>query len=348
MVKKNHNEILFIAYRFSEKYGVGSARSRSLAKYLEGEGVELRVLQGPSTNTVFYRYLWLIKTLIVIVFAKEKKVYLSLGPFFLLLPVALISKVFRKKLILDFRDPWSHNILTKYGEYEFNWDLPKSLKYKIAVTIEKLAYRFCVAFIVCTKGMYLAYEKLFQDSEKIHLIQNGFDFPAVNETTINFTGKSIIRCICVGKFAEYNYQKAFQTIQKLLNTLENENKSFQILMIGCDIDLNKQIFKEFQIEDKVEFLPRMSYEQAMNCVMKSDVGLTLIRDEFLDYGTKIFDYIGMGKPVWVLADKSMPFYEEFKSFLVTDAELSAHLDFSEVYAYSRLNRFRKFNKVFGI
>lgn len=329
---------------FSTKHGVGSARSRALAKFLAQNGYNIITTKESKNNKFISRYIWLIRALLRIVFFRDKYIYLSVGPFFPLLPVAITCFIFRKKLIVDFRDPWSLNILTKYGRYDFSWELPKTLKFKIASLIEKITYRICSAFIVCTRGMKLAYAELFHDDSKLHLIQNGFDFDPIRPIQQTLSDKDSLSFICVGKFAEYNYSKAFNTIKQLIQLLYKENKEFSFIFIGCDKSLNNKIFEDLQIIDKVTFLPRMPYEEAMIYIQKSDAGITLVRNEYLEYGTKIFDYIGSGKPVWALTDKSQPFYAEFKSFLISTQNLNENISINPS-AHHRDKQFQKFFEI---
>lgn len=346
-INKDHISVLVIAFLASSKHEVGSARTRALAKFLDEKGYRITFTPEAKNNYFIYRYIWLISSLFKIVFFKGKNVYLSVGPFFPLLPISLICFIFRKKLIVDFRDPWSLNILTLYGKHQFNWNLPKSWKFKIATIIEKITYRICSAFVVCTKGMEEAYSELFKDNQKIHLIQNGFDFEPSPTQPNSLKSKNIIHFICVGKFAEYNYQKASNTIEELIKLLVKQNKAYHFTLIGCNEQLNQKIFQNLRITKHVTFLTPMPYEQAIKHIEKCDVGITLVRNEYLEYGTKIFDYIGLGKPVWALVDKSQPFYMEFKDFLITENNFFPKLDINSITIHQRSYQYQKFLEFIG-
>lgn len=338
-------KILFIAYWLSETKGVGSARSRSLLYFLKSEGYCITVAREGKNLKLFNRYSWLLKTALQIMFFRGRTVYLSVDPYFTLLPISLICKLCNKKLIVDFRDPWSLSILTGYGKYKFSWERPRSLKFKIALWIEKFTYKCCSSFVVCTEGMRIAYKKLFKDSKKICLIQNGYDF---TPSSTNFGTKSAnkkLKIICVGKFTEYNYQKALISVSSLVTELQNHNKKFHFIMLGCDKEINEKLFKDLKLNKYVTFIKKMPYAEAMEYIASSDIGLTLVRDDFLEYGTKIFDYIGMGKPIWAIYEPSSPFYKEFKDFLITDITRLPKITNKHIETYSRRNRFEKFKEI---
>lgn len=339
-------KILFIAYWLSEKKGIGSARSRSLLHFLKSEGYCITVAREGQNLKIFNRYSWLLKIIIQIILFRGKTIYLSVGPYFSLFSISLICKLCKKELIVDFRDPWSLSILTGYGKCKFSWELPKSTKFKIALWIEKFTYKHCKYFVVCTEGMRMAYEKLFEDNQKICLIQNGYDFtPSVVDFNSILRSDEVLRIICVGKFAEYNYQKALDTVSILATELQDNDRTFHFMMVGCDKHSNKKLFEELQLNNNVTFIDRVSYEEAMRYISLSDIGMTLIREDFLEYGTKIFDYIGMGKPVWAIYDRSLPFYKEFKDFLITDITKLPKITNKDIAAYSRTNRFKKFKEI---
>ena len=311
-MKKN---ILFIAYSFNAKFGVGSQRSRALSNLLSEKNYNIKLIEyEKDKSTILSNLNWLFNALVNILFYKHDKIYLSCGPFFHLLPIAILAKIRGKKLYIDFRDAWSLNILTDYGKLKFSFQNKKSYKYWLAQTIEKICYKQCYKFIVCTQGMYQEYGQLFKNNSKLLLIMNGFEHKYPPNTT-TFQSNNPIQFICVGKFAEYSEPKATKIVL-MLRELALKTP-IHITMVGCSYECNFSIFQKLTLEKQVTFLQRLPHNEVLKLIENSDVGLLIIRDEHLDYGTKIFDYLACSKPVLTSYDSNDFFYKTFEQFLIT-------------------------------
>lgn len=314
--------ILFITYSMKENIGVGSARSRMLYNILKNRNHNIKLLSDAT-----YRMSYIFKN---ILFKKYDKIYFSGPPFSKYLIILLISIILKKcKFIVDFRDPWSLHLKNGYGIKKRN-----KLKFLIACFIEKNVYKRCNYFIVCTEGMYNEYKNFFKDSDKIKVIHNGHDlsFPDMNKIALQNKQKygQNINIICCGKFASYNIDKA----KSFIEILGNSNHQFKLLFIGTD-NITKELFQMNSYKNIcVEFKEQESYRYCINSIKKSDVGILLLRNEEFEYGTKVFDYIAVGIPIFDLFDHNKSFYSNFKKFIFDDFNKIPDLepDFNMIYA----------------
>lgn len=314
--------ILFITYSIKEEAGVGSARSRMLYDMLMDKGHNITLLSDSmySLKNIFC----------YIVFRQYDKVYFSGPPFSKYLIILLISVILKKcKFIVDFRDPWSLHLKNGYGIKKRN-----KLKFLIARFVEKSVYKRCIYFIVCTEGMYNEYKNFFKNSDKIKVIHNGHDlsFPVINKIALQNKQKygQNINIICCGKFASYNIDKA----KSFIEILGNSNHQFKLLFIGTD-NITKELFQINSFKNIcVEFKEKESYRYCINSIKKSDVGILLLRNEEFEYGTKVFDYIAVGIPIFDLFDHNKSFYSNFKKFIFDDFNKIPDLepDFNMIYA----------------
>lgn len=330
---KKEKRVLLIVYFFSPNDGVGAQRSKALYSYLlEKESLRLDVVTKNKFMILMY----------IDIFNKiwkndYNKVYISCGPFGHLLFTSIICNFFKKELIVDFRDAWSLNILTNYASSKER----KTWKYYLSRIIENFVYKNCYSFVVCTQGMKERYEYLFKNSDKILIVDNGYEFLAFEKKT--FRDKSFISFVCIGKFAEYNKEKAKLALMAIKKNILNKN--IHITFVGSDKRQNLELVKEILPEATLIFHPRVNYEEAMEIARSCDVGLLVIRDEEIDYGTKIFDYIGLGMPFYSHLNRSEKFFHIFKGFLFDLKSLSSSFSNNDIKKFNRKSQFQKLNGV---
>lgn len=340
-MKKKH-QLLFISYFFFNEDGVGALRSKSLVTFLERNGYVIKVLNKNTFGSIGKRIfgIWIILCTLKVLVSKQKEVYISCGPFNHLLLVSLACFFRRKKLIVDFRDPWSINIKTSYGKTN-----GESNRYKeiISVIIEKIVYNLCTYFIVCTNGMKLYYSGLFRNKKKIRIIKNGYDFNLESlEKHINKDIKQnqILKFVCLGKFAEYDYEKANKVLLKI-KEFEKKGNRIHITFIGTERETTYPILKRYSLESCSTFYERMVYEEALKIAINCNIAILIIRNEGIDFGTKIFDYIGLGLQVLDTFDHTQNFYKEFKDIMSLSNSIE-EIPKDIRTLYSRENSFKEF------
>lgn len=329
--------VLFISYFFQESDGVGALRSRSLFKFLKQKDCNIFLIEKDKSKI---RFLYKI-------FSNLRKnrydsVYITCGPFFHLFFVSLLCWIYKHKLIVDIRDSWFLNIQNGYGTSLKN--NRRSMKYFIAYVIEKYAYKISDVFIVCTYGMKEKYSSLFKSRDKIVIIENGYGFSPISQKVTSFGDE--IKFICVGKFSEYNEEKAIDILLRI-NKIKL-HKKVKITFIGSDREKNVKLVSQMGLLNETIFINKLPYEEMKNKIIESDIGLLVIRDESIDYGTKIFDYIGLSKPVLFNKKSESIFVDRFSDYLVSDDEIindKINFSFIDNYLESRNYQFERFLNV---
>ena len=294
-------DVLMISYSIGR--GVAGLRSQALIAFLKKKGVNVKAIDCNSSL-----FAWYIRLFLSIFFGKQKVVYFSCGPFLYSIFFIILAKILLKKVVVDFRDPWSINILSNYGK-------PGNVnpyKYKFVLFLERFIYLLCDNFIVCTEGMYVEYSQIFKNNNKLILVLNGYSFDFYNLNKENKENKEKIKFVCIGKFAEYSEIKA----ENIFNDIKRKSKKpFSIDFIGSDYDINAKVLNKCGILQYSTFHEKKSYKDAIDFTLSCDVGLLIVRDENVEYGTKIFDYIGLRKPFYSILRKDELFFKEFNSFL---------------------------------
>lgn len=322
------NKILMITYFFDNSDGVGAQRSKTLNRFLNEQGIKTTVVDKKYFGELVARnfYLWTFTVFLKILFSKEKKIYISCGPFQNLIFVVLASFISRKELIIDFRDPWSLNIKSGYN----NKVKVNKVKLYLAELIEKISYKICKYFIVCTKGMFKEYEALFKSNSKLRLMTNGYDFkPVKMKKKIDYFN---LKVVCLGKFAEYDVDKARKALQEILKLTKDKSK-LKLFFVGSDKVINSKILEEFSLLNNSVFYDRMEYEKALEIASKCDLGMLVVRNENIEYGTKIFDYIGLGLKVIDNFDENSIFKKEFCDFINSENKKSNILKYNRDHIY---------------
>lgn len=337
-----NKDILMITYFFSENDGVGSIRSRTLNDFLNSQNITTRIIDKDSFGERAKKniLLWSLVLFFRVLFSKEKKIYMSCGPFHPLLFVSLASFIRNKKLIIDFRDAWSLNIKSGYGA---GGDTNK-IKLFFSETIERISYKSCAHFIVCTLGMEEEYGNLFKDKSKIVTMTNGYDFePVNNKKDINFKKTNVV---CLGKFAEYNFDKAVKTLREVIN-ISQDKETIKLHFIGSEKNINSLALEKVGLREYARFYKRMNYEKAMEIASKCNFGMLIIRDEDLDYGTKIFDYIGLKLYIIGYFNPEKNFMINFRDFIYQDKMiLNKEKNERSRLMYKRDNVYKQYINIF--
>lgn len=239
-------------------------------------------------------------------------VFLSMPPFRTWLLFAFLPK----QIILDIRDGWSIAIESGYGGTE-----PIRPKWaKVAKRIEYWAIGRAALAITCTPGLQQHLEKISR--KPLLLLPNGVS-QANYETiqTIKLGSQHAhnnhqVSAICAGQFSEYGRKKAELILQKL--SLVFSSKKVILSVLGADKEQNAWIdsFIEEQAIHNVEcvLLDRVSHEEMYRLITQSDVAVTVIRDPDYDFGTKVFDYIACGIPVFNYFEEENNFSKYFMPF----------------------------------
>jgi glycosyltransferase involved in cell wall biosynthesis len=218
---------------------------------------------------------------------KKTDLYLS-NDLDTLLPGFLISKLKRKPLIFD-----SHEYFTGTPELADRPFVRKTWKSIEAFIVPRLKEMITVNDSIA--GLF--YEEYgikakvvrnipqrFQVKEKLH--RNDLGMPE-NKKILVLQGSGI------------NVQRGAEELIKAVALLPEVH--LVVIGGGDVIKQLHQLVKTLDIDESVQFLPRIPYLEMMNYTRNADLGLTLDKDTNINYRfslpNKLFDYIQAGIPV---------------------------------------------------
>lgn len=199
---------------------------------------------------------------------------------------ALLKKITKKPLIVDFRDAWTFNPNISYVT-KFN----KSLESFVLKNADKL--------IVVTPVIQKQYVSKYPCIvKKTNLIYNGFDFNDLpSKKDIKLFKKFTITY--TGTFGGTRSPHLFiKSIENILQNNKIPKERFQIKFVGLNDMSIKDISSNIFIRDVVEFIPKVPLKEAMHLIYNSHLLLLI---EFKDaFTTKVFEYLTSSRPILAL------------------------------------------------
>lgn len=137
---------------------------------------------------------------------------------------------------------------------------------------------------------------------------------------VKTNNNDVTKYVCIGKFIEYGEEKAFKCLQ-LIKNKHADDSSFCIELIGTNREKCEQLFRKLDMHEKVKWCKTLPYEEALKKAASADFGISIIRDEELDYGTKVFDYIGLGIPLFDIFEDNSNFRKYFADYISKEKKI---------------------------
>jgi len=212
----------------------------------------------------------------------------------------LLKRKTGKPLVIDFRDPWTQNVFTKY---------PTILHKKIEEKMERTVLKFTDYVITTTEPMRL---KLIEKYPFIRgqcaTITNGFDpedFMGLTRSaprekfTITYTG--FLYGLRTGKHF-------LIALKELIKEKKETESKIQVLFAGPPNKQTADLVRELGLQNVVRLLGYISHQESLKLMVDSDVLLLIIAAEesydekmgSLMIPGKTFEYLGAKRPILAL------------------------------------------------
>lgn len=211
-------------------------------------------------------------------------IILSGGPFMHFTLVPWLQKELQSKVILDFRDPFALN--------------PRFENKKLKIWYKQYYEKQFIdnADHVITVNEYCKKLLTTRSDSKISVIENGYDDRIIDPIRItdkkNVTKE--IRFVYAGKFTSNLSPECF-----LQNISHEKYKAiFEFKHVG---ELLPKLQLYYQ-SDNMEMTGLVSYEDAVKKIQASDIGVIFTKGDSFESTTKVFDYIGLEKPILIISD----------------------------------------------
>lgn len=200
-------------------------------------------------------------------------------------------------LIVDYRDPW--NYFTPYT-------LKNSNNFKLkekSIAMETQVVSMANHILCVTSDMTNSLKNLYPEhSNKIQTLYNGFDKDDYLDIKVEEKDKNYIEILYAGAF-EAGRIEAIKLIAEALNDYTQElNVKF---ILYSNISINTFVgFKYLNIIKKYFiFNSFISQKEILEKIADCDICLSINSpDNIHAFGTKIFDYFALNKPIWHISN----------------------------------------------
>lgn len=253
-------------------------------------------------------------------------IIIATGPDFSSFIVAtVLSKIYRSKLILDYRDEWVDN----------PFDFVTTSKFDIFFEKKCIETADLVIFTTESQKIHLLNKYQIKDlSSKVIVIPNGYEEIASvdKKTSVKENTKCVISF--AGALAEHtNPYKFLNFLELFLSTTKYEADHILVQFIGSKSDSVSDSLKKFRYSESIRIINQISPDDLKVKLSESDFLLLLVDDRFKRYiPGKVFEYIAMKKPILVFGVDNCGTEYEIYSLLN---------NYSQTYFISNLEDFDK-------
>lgn len=270
---------------------------------------------------------FLLPTLDKLIHERNIEAIFATVPPFSIAPLACdIAEKFKLPLILDFRDAWSQWLMQPYGSY---------FHYKLLLKLEKNCLLKASA-IIATSDQTIADFKLLHPevkNDKFHLIPNGYDVTVDKWETANDISREKFIIGYVGSFyyhpvtrkrmftpwwkkkghhvleyapkkEDWLYRSPYFFLKALARLKDKDPITFdkvEVVFAGLVPDWLQPMIQEFELQDHVKLLGRVSHKDSLKFQQSCDALLItsskVVGGEDYSIAGKTFEYMIMNKPI---------------------------------------------------
>jgi len=214
----------------------------------------------------------------------------SIGPATSAIAAYIIARLFKLKLIIDYRDHWTLNPYIRM----------KGLNKIITDTLERRFLKAAQLVIVVSINMKNELIEKFGDhlNEKTMVMYNGWDDDDFKHPLKEETENRIIFSY-VGTFAGNRTPEFFL---KAMEELISENlipENMVVRFVGNHKREIMNLMKNKKLENHIEIIPQVEHQNAIDFMLQSDVLLLFIQSKntLASVTGKLFEYLKVNKPI---------------------------------------------------
>jgi len=276
----------------------------SIWQRLKDIGTDL--MHFPDKNITFLP-LAFFKGLGIIRREKTDIIFATAPPHSMLLIAALLKVFTRKKLVIDFRDPWARS---PWLEEQRQSSAYERFKTRIIARMERFVVRLADRCIFVTPEMCEDFKQFYPHlpQDKFQVFFNGFDPANLPVQNGNGNGKhhEPITFVHTGVlYRRRDPRPVMHAVKELVDegTIEPGKVMFRFVGgITAELASVKDLIGELELENVFEFVSKVPYQESLKIMQDSDVLLLLQPVSKLQIPGKFYDYICFGKPILAISE----------------------------------------------
>lgn len=337
MSNRIDNSILFISYYYPPNTNVGAKRIENLVKYMVQYDYYILTTKNEYKNEKDNRIyhvrpipnfpvnnrsniikkiinrLWvyispiddyfgfvlpaIIKGFFILKKNNIIKIVVTGPPFSTFIIGFILSEIFNKKLILDYRDPWINSFQNK----------EKLFKGKFNYFVQKKILEGADAIIFNTKdalNFYIDSEYKLIVHGKSYVINNGFE-KILNNNHVNKDSDRIIIIYSGNFYGERRLFYLFEPLIQLVNKKIINLLKIQIHVYGKITQIDKIKIKKYNLVNNIIEMDYIPYDKILSAMSNGDI-LYLVQGNDFKYSIpyKFFDYLSIKKPILAVTTKN--------------------------------------------
>ena len=229
---------------------------------------------------------------------KEKKVdliYSTGSPWTSHLLAYILKKKTGLPLVLDYRDPWFGN------PYETS---NHSVLYKkVSLFLEKTIIAKADKVICNTERLKLFYMETFGSENKFEVITNGYEL-LIDENRGNKRKRDEFVIVHAGSL--YGGRNPDNFLQAIVNiSKQSIPVRLRVILVGAGDEIKEQIIEKYGqeiVQEIISVTPRVSHSECMSYLVSADLLLLFQQGTKLQVPRKLYEYIGMRKPIFGICE----------------------------------------------
>ncbi|RLB06071.1 MAG: hypothetical protein DRG83_01205 [Deltaproteobacteria bacterium] len=254
-------------------------------------------------------------------------VFFTGRPFIHWIIAPFLKSLFGISYVLDFRDPWRFN---PYRPKTYRLVIPASI-------IERLAVKGASAIIHVTEYAAELYIKAYSEipSKKFHVIYNGFDPDDFKNlpSPIKFSNFDIVYTGSFGTFR--NPQPFLEALSRLIVEDQMSPNSIRFIWVGSPEKRIIELIETMGLFKFCEIVGYKPYREALRYISGANVCLIVAGNNPYEPTTKIFDYMGLKKPILALIGAKGFIYNVLKEYPYARVVMHSPKASREILSYLR-------------
>ena len=207
-----------------------------------------------------------------------------------------LSRITKKPWVADFRDPWTQYPIDEYHSV---------IRKKIDEMIENRLLQSADVVTVTSESTAKAFENKYPsiDRKKIITITNGYDPSDFENSNVKINNEKFIITHTGAYYARKSSNKFLEALYEFLKLYPQTRTKILVRFVGTLDDITQHLIVSLKLEDVIEFVGYVPYQESIQYQAESDVMLITLSSrpghEVIIHA-RLFEHLAIKKPILAL------------------------------------------------